>query len=65
MGNEENKPQKKPYEKPTATKLTQEQARLKLMNCAMMGSKEAKELLDLLFENTKQNPKETEHKESA
>jgi hypothetical protein len=65
MANEENRPPKKPYEKPTATKLTREQAKLKLMGHAMMGSKEAKELLDMSFENKKQNKNETEHKKSA
>lgn len=64
MGNEESKPQKKPYEKPTATKITREQAKLKLMGHAMMGDKQAKELLDLLFEDEKQNDGE-DHKKSA
>jgi ribose 5-phosphate isomerase RpiB len=54
MGNEEGKPQKKPYERPTATKLTREQAKLKLMGYAMMGDKQAKELLDILFQQ--ENP---------
>jgi hypothetical protein len=38
------------YEKPTVTKLTREQAMLKVMGYAIMGSRTAKELLDLLFE---------------
>ena len=57
MGDEEKKPPKKPYEKPTATKLTREQAKLKLMGHAMMGSEEAKELLDILFQQ--ENPHST------
>jgi hypothetical protein len=32
---------------------------------AMMGSKKAKELLDMLFESKKPNNDETEHKKSA
>jgi hypothetical protein len=50
MGNEENKSQKQPYEKPTATKLTREQAKLKLMGYVMMGNGQAKELLEILFQ---------------
>jgi ribose 5-phosphate isomerase RpiB len=50
MANEESKPPKKPYEKPTATELTREQAKLKLMGYAMMGDEQAKELLDILFQ---------------
>lgn len=49
MGNDESRPPKKPYEKPTVTKLTREQAKLKLMGCAMMGDDQAKELLEILF----------------
>jgi hypothetical protein len=54
MSDEQTSKQKKPYEKPTVTKLTREQAKLKLMGHAMMGSEGAKELLDILFqqENT-------------
>jgi hypothetical protein len=40
---------RKPYEKPTATKLTTEQARLKLIGHAMMGDEGAKELFELMF----------------
>lgn len=54
MENEESKPQKQPYEKPTVTKLTREQAMLKLMGHAMMEDEQAKELLDILFEREDQ-----------
>lgn len=40
---------RKPYEKPTATKLTAEQARLKLLGCATMGDQGAADLLSMLF----------------
>lgn len=61
MGNEEKPPQKKPYETPTVTELNREQARLKLMGHAMMGSKEAEELLELFFENEKQENEKQEN----
>jgi hypothetical protein len=55
--NEENSLQKEPYEKPTATKLTREQAKLKLMGHAVMGDEGAKELLERIFqeESAKKN----------
>jgi hypothetical protein len=56
MGDEEKKPPKKPYETPIATQLTREQAKLKLMGRAMMGSEEAKELLDVLFAQENPHP---------
>lgn len=49
MANEGSRPQKKPYEQPTVTKLTREEAKLKLMERARMGDEQAKELLDILF----------------
>ena len=39
----------KPYEKPTLTKLTPEQAQLKLLGPASMRDQGAKELLELMF----------------
>lgn len=65
MGYDHTKPQKKPYEKPTAAKLTQEQAKLKLQGHTMMGNKNAVELLDMFFERRKQNHDDTERKKSA
>jgi hypothetical protein len=65
MGNEDNKSEKKPYEKPTATKLTRAQTKFKLMREAMMGSEEAKELLDTLFDNAQQTNNPSRHKKSA
>jgi hypothetical protein len=41
--------QKKPYQKPTARKLTREQALLTLMGPAMMGDEGAMELLEMMF----------------
>lgn len=40
---------KKPYVKPTITKLTPEQARLKLLGAASEGDEGAKDLLKLMF----------------
>jgi len=40
---------RKPYEKPTVTKLTPEQAKPKLFGHASMGDQGAKDLLELMF----------------
>jgi hypothetical protein len=40
---------RKPYQKPTATKLTPEQARLKLLGHEVLGHRGAMELLELMF----------------
>jgi len=40
---------KKPYVKPTATKITDEQAKLKLFGHATMGDQGAKDLLEIMF----------------
>lgn len=40
---------RKPYEKPTVTKLSLEQAKLKLLGHASMGRQGAKDLLKLMF----------------
>ena len=40
---------RKPYEKPTAKKLTPEQAKLKLLGYATMGDQGAKDLLEKMF----------------
>jgi len=50
----------KPYEKPTATKLNPEQARLKLLGAATMGDEGAKELLEMLF--PEEQPKDSKPK---
>ena len=52
MGNhndpgEENR--RKPYEKPTVTKLTPEEANLKLIALANRGDEQAKEMLVMMF----------------
>jgi hypothetical protein len=65
MGNKDNKSEKKPYQKPTATKLTRAQTKFKLMREAMMGSEDAKELLDTLFDNAQQTNNPSHHKKSA
>ena len=40
---------RKPYEKPTATKLTSEEAKAKLIDHASRGNQEAKEILEMMF----------------
>jgi hypothetical protein len=40
---------RKPYEKPIATKLTPQEAKLKLLHRARMGDRGARELLEMLF----------------
>jgi hypothetical protein len=40
---------RKPYEKPTATKLTTEEAKLKLINHVSRGDQGAKDLLEMMF----------------
>ena len=45
------KMKRKPYEKPTVTKLTPEQAKPKLLAHAMKGDEGARELLELIFPN--------------
>lgn len=47
--NDPKKKRRKPYEKPTATKLTSEQAKVKLLDRAGKGDQGAKELLEQLF----------------
>ncbi len=59
MGDGKKKEQKKPYEKPTATRLTREEAKMKLIGQAMMGDEEAERLLEALFTD------DAEHKKSA
>lgn len=38
-----------PYEKPTAVNLTIEQAKLKLLGCAMRGDQDVKDFVELIF----------------
>jgi hypothetical protein len=40
---------RKPYQKPTVTKLTPEQSRLKLLGHAVQGHRGAMDLLELMF----------------
>ena len=47
MQDQAKKP-RKPYEKPTATKLTPEQAKLKLLDAANRGDQGAKDLLEMM-----------------
>ena len=44
---------RKPYEKPTATRLTSEQAKLKLVNQASRGDQGAKDMLEMFAEEAK------------
>jgi hypothetical protein len=46
MGNDK---QLKPYERPTATKLTPEEAKVKLVEHARKGDQEAMYLLEIMF----------------
>jgi hypothetical protein len=46
MGNEKYR---KPYERPTATKLTPEEAEVKLVDHARKGDQEAMHLLEIMF----------------
>lgn len=58
----ERKAQKdrKPYEKPTATRLTPEQAKLKLIDLASKGDQAAKDMLEALFpEGAQKLPRST------
>jgi hypothetical protein len=51
---------RKPYEKPTITKLTPEQAKLKLLGAVTEGDEGAKELLEMMFpEVPPKNPKKS------
>jgi hypothetical protein len=49
--NDRQKNKRKPYEKPTVTTLTPEQAKPKLLAHAMKGDEGARELLELIFPN--------------
>lgn len=40
---------RKPYEKPTITKLTPEGAKLKLLDLAQKGDEQAKDMLERMF----------------
>lgn len=53
---------RKPYEKPTVTKLTPEQAKLKLLGHASKGDKGAQELLGLMFPGTSSRDREPKSK---
>jgi hypothetical protein len=53
---------KKPYVKPTAAKLTPEQAKLKLLGHASTGDQGAKDLLEMMFPETPQKDSKGEKK---
>ena len=38
-----------PYEKPAMRKLTKEQVRMRLLGAAMVGNKDAREMLEMFF----------------
>ena len=48
MEESQSKKPRKPYEKPTATKLTTEQAKLKLLGAASRGNEGARDLLEMM-----------------
>jgi len=52
---DQTKKSRKPYEKPTATKLTPEQAKLKLLDAANRGDQGAKDLLEMMSPEEKAN----------
>lgn len=54
---------RKPYEKPTATKLTPEQAKLKLLGHASTGHEGAKDLLEMMFPEVP--PKDSKEKKKS
>lgn len=62
MDNNRNSRSLKPYEKPTATELTREQAILKLRDHADRGDEGAKELLARIFAPAPQKTPETNRK---
>jgi len=49
MGKQKKEKQRKPYQKPTATKLSPEEGKLKLLEHARRGDQEAKDLLNMMF----------------
>jgi hypothetical protein len=53
---------RKPYERPTVTKLTPEQAKLKLLGHASMGNQGAKDLLELMFPDVPSKDSKAEKK---
>jgi hypothetical protein len=53
---------RKPYEKPSFCKITPEQARLTLLGHATLGSREANELLSLIFPPFGEEPRDSHSK---
>jgi len=53
---------RKPYEKPTATQLTPEQAKQKLLHLVNRGDPEAKKLLEMMFPEEAQKEAQTDSK---
>jgi hypothetical protein len=53
---------RKSYEKPAVTKLTPEQAKLKLLGHASMGDQGAKDLLEMMFPETAQKDSKSKKK---
>jgi hypothetical protein len=47
---------RKPYEKPTASQLTHEQAKEKLLRLARQGDKEAERIFETLFPEESKTP---------
>jgi hypothetical protein len=51
MENPKKENGRKPYKKPTATKITPEEAKLKLLKSADKGDQGAREMLEMIFPN--------------
>jgi hypothetical protein len=49
MENEQKEKSRKPYERPTASRLTPEEARVRLLEHARKGDREAMNLLEMMF----------------
>ncbi len=60
-----NAKQRKPYQKPTARQLSQNEARLKLLERARGGDQAAMELLELMFPEEARNLRAGGQKKSA
>jgi hypothetical protein len=66
MGNpndSKNKQSGKPYEKPTVTKMTSEEAKRKLVDLVNKGDEDAKAMLEIMF--PEEAKKQSKQKKSA
>lgn len=54
-GDPKKQKHRKPYQKPTATRVTPEEAKLKIANLAEKGDEAAKDLLEAFFPDQSKN----------